>query len=216
MVKLRSYTHMRGVHLEYTTWEWDATYHTILYRADVGMHSDTPITSPIDLGTLSGTDASSEKLATQLFLYPLVPEEHYVLDGVAQGNVVIASNAVNYNGYWWSAHLDRILITLESVGRDGVCETIATYSLGEVVEGTGGAGRIVNRKIADYEEDAQWQYAFPFWLEISAAEVPSWMRLRLRVEAWARHYTSDSTAGNTLYLVAGPNSDDLYVRVPIV
>lgn len=216
MVKLRSYTHMRGVHLDHTTWEWDATYHTILYRADVGLHSDTATTSQIELGTLSQTDVSSEKLATQQLLYPLVPEEHYVLDGVAQGNVVLGSDAVYYNGYWFSARLDRILITLQSVTREGASEDIASYSLGEVVNGTGGVGRVVERKMADTAEEAQWQYAFPFWLELSAAEVPSSERLRLRIEVWARHYTNVSSASNTLYLVARANSDDLYVRVPIV
>ncbi len=104
------------------------------------MHSDTPTTSPISLGTLTGTSDASVLAPNcpYYLLYPLVPEE------------------------------------------------------------------------------AEWQYAFPFWIELSAQEVNADERLRLKIEVWGRNWHKLGYRPNTLYLIAAANSDDLYVDLPLV
>ena len=204
MVKMRNYVHLRAAHLDHTTFEWDTTYHSILYRADVSLHSDVATTSQLTVG-YAPPSTTSQCAGSLAFLYPLVPEEKYVLDGVADGNVVIASDGPG--GY--GADLDMLVCTLEKLTAEGVVDALASYTLGHTVS-TGGDGVIIDGS----DEAGAWQYAFPFWLELSAREVSSDERLRLRIEVWARGGSPTTT--NTLSLVATANSDDLCVRVPMV
>lgn len=218
MAKFRSYLKLRGVCMTYTTWDWDTTYHSILYRGDVTLHSDTPTTSPISLGTLTGTSDASVLAPNcpYYLLYPLVPEERYVLDGVVAGNIVLKSDATTTASVWHNAYLDKIQLTIQRVTEDGAYDDLGSYSLGSVVESGGGTGRIVNLTREASEAEAEWQYAFPFWIELSAQEVNADERLRLKIEVWGRNWHNLGYRPNTLYLIAAANSDDLYVDLPLV
>ena len=210
---------LRGAYFDYTTFQWNTTYHSVLYRSDVSLHADTSLTTSLSLGTLTGTsDASVEAPnCPYTFLYPLVPEEKYVLDGVADGNVVIKSDATTADSsVWHSAYLDKIAITLQRITEEGVADDLASYTLGSLVASGDGAGVIVDSTSETSEAAAEWQYAFPFWLEISAQDVNSDERLRLKVEVWGRNWHNLGSYPNTLYLIATANSDDLYVNLPMV
>ena len=219
MAKFRNYLKLRGAYFDYTTFTWDTTYHRILYRSDTTLHTDTSLTTSLSLGTLTGTsDASVEAPNCPLtFLYPLVPEEKYVLDGVADGSIVLKSDATdNGGGTFHSAYLDELIITLQRITEEGVVDDLASYTLGSTVASGNGAGQIVDITSETTEAAAEWQYAFPFWLEISAQDVSSDERLRLAVDVYARNWNNTGADPNTLYLIATTNSDDCYVNLPIV
>ncbi len=205
MVKMRNYVHLRGVHLTHTTWDWDSTYHDMLYNANTTLHSALSSTASVEVGGVCEEVITSQRVGALSFLYPLVPEELYVLDGVADGNVVLKSDAPG----GWAADLDMLVLTLQRLTAEGVEDTLGSYTLGSQTS-SGGNGLIIDGG----SEGGEWQFAFPFWLELSAQELGDAERLRLEVEAWARSGTNVTT--NILSLVAARNTDDLYIRVPVV
>ncbi|MHC1592847.1 MAG: hypothetical protein ACXQT1_02055 [Methermicoccaceae archaeon] len=209
MVKMRNYVHLRGVHLTHTTWDWDSTYHNMLYNANTTLHSALSSTDSVAVGSVEEEVITTQRLGALSFLYPLVPEELYVLDGVADGNVVVKSDAPG----GWAADLDMLVLTLQKLTAEGVEDTLGSYTLGGQTS-SGGSGLVIDGGSEGGEGETGWQFAFPFWFELSAQELSDAERLRLEVELWARSGTNVTT--NTLYLVAARNTDDLYIRLPVV
>lgn len=192
-----------------TSSTWDAAYTNHLYKSTTTLHTDVQITTPY---TLLSTDSVApatvlSESGSATFLYPLVPEEKYAIDGVADGNITLVSN--NHGGVF--ADLDEIVITLQKITEEDVSDDLASYTLGGRVV-AGGAGVIVDGAT----EGEAWQYAFPFWLEISAQEVSSDERLRLKVEVWGRSGADGEGITSTFSLVLTVNTDDLYVNLPLV
>ncbi|MHC1602068.1 MAG: hypothetical protein ACXQS4_02435 [Methermicoccaceae archaeon] len=165
-----------------------------------------PITTPRTISEPDSDATSQEGIIT--FLYPLVPEEKYVVDGVADGNVVISGSEATAS----YPDLDELNVILQKITDEGVATDLATYTLGARIAAGGGDGVIVDGS----DEGADWTYAFPFWLEPSAQEVSSDERLRLKIVVWARRGAGTGGTKSIISLVATKNSDDLYVNLPIV
>ncbi|MHC1624394.1 MAG: hypothetical protein ACXQS2_00035, partial [Methermicoccaceae archaeon] len=143
-----------------------------------------------------GFQGSSEKyLGTLYLLYPFVPDDVYVVDGVASGFITLQSRVSATSKYSFY----HVVVSLVRLGEGGE-ETLATYTTAthyfdHPTEGT----------VTLYE-------AFPFWLTPSAERVEHSERLALKVDVWGYSSSNDSV----VELALRRNSDDVLLRLPLV